>query len=96
MKTKSEEITFEILSERQYQKTSEGWDEDHDYFEHSEGELAEAAACYAYTQVENLPWPWDRQSDKRGKHDRRRQLVIAAALLVAEIERFDRSLKEKE
>lgn len=36
------------------------------------------------------PWPWDKEWDKRGKHDRLRQLVIAAALLVAEIERLQR------
>ena len=95
MKNKSEEVVSEILVERQQQTTLEGWDKEHDDYEHSEGELAAAAACYAYTQVENLPWPWERQSDKRGKHDRRRQLVIAAALLVAEIERLDRSQRGK-
>lgn len=49
------------------------------------------------------PWPWrnldvDPQSrsaatkgwDKRRKHDYRRRLIIAGALIVAEIERLDR------
>lgn len=50
------------------------------------------------------PWPWKRDAnhgryegivevndgDKRQVHDRRRRLVIAAALTVAEIERLDR------
>ena len=46
------------------------------------------------------PWPWgydngDRLSsanwDKRRTHPRRRQLVIAAALIAAEIDRLDRA-----
>lgn len=51
------------------------------------------------------PWPWDRQADKRrrrhegglvpieelGPDIRRKQLVQAAALIVAEIERLDRA-----
>ena len=35
-------------------------------------------------------WPWEAQYDKRGKHDRMRCLVIAGALIVAEIERLQR------
>lgn len=31
-------------------------------------------------------WPWDKQYDKREKHDTRRSLVIAAALLIAELD----------
>lgn len=34
--------------------------------------------------------------DKRNKHDRRKRLVIAAALIVAEIERFDRAIAAAE
>jgi len=50
------------------------------------------------------PWPWWDQMegvrggihkvaawDKRDQHDQRRRLIIAAALIVAEIERLDRS-----
>lgn len=37
------------------------------------------------------PWPWRKEDvDKREKHGHRKKLVIAAALLVAEIERLDR------
>lgn len=36
-------------------------------------------------------WPWKSDSDKRAKHDRRRQLVIAGALIAAEIDRLDRA-----
>lgn len=74
----------------------EKWNDEHDD-EHVNGEIARAAAVYA------LPdgirrwfiglWPWDLSWLKE-KHDRRRQLVIAGALIIAEIERFDRA-KEK-
>lgn len=56
----------------------------------------------------NDPWPWryvddDLQSrtppsncwDKRNQHDERRRLVIAGALVVAELERLDRARKNK-
>ena len=38
------------------------------------------------------PWPssWDDGWDKRQVHDRRRRLVIAGALIAAEIDRLDR------
>lgn len=36
------------------------------------------------------PWPWDAEWDKRDKHDRIRQLVIAGALIAAEIDRRQR------
>ena len=36
------------------------------------------------------PFPWADEYDKRGRHDRRRRLVIAGALILAEIERLDR------
>ncbi len=88
-------ITQEILAERLRQVAQEGFDGDHDN-EHSNGQLAMAAACYAAPEpIEirhyNDPWPWDVSWDKRQKHDRRRQLVIAGALIVAEIERLDRA-----
>src|SRR5271155_3824066 len=34
------------------------------------------------------PWPWDDKWDKRGKHERIRQLEIAGALIAAEIDRL--------
>ncbi|WP_243612963.1 hypothetical protein [Shimia aestuarii] len=38
------------------------------------------------------PWPasWDSSWDRRSDHSRRRQLVIAGALIAAEIDRLDR------
>ena len=39
------------------------------------------------------PWPttWDASFDKRLDHDRRRRLVIAGALIAADIDRLDRA-----
>lgn len=36
-------------------------------------------------------WPWDDEYDKREKHDKLRCLVIAGALIAAEIDRLNRS-----
>lgn len=65
---------------------------------HVAGELVRAAICYAYSGL-GLPlsatfknpegvWPWARSWWK--PKDRRRDLIRAAALIVAEIERLDR------
>ncbi|MEO1035242.1 MAG: hypothetical protein AAFX44_06740 [Pseudomonadota bacterium] len=86
----------DIAAERQRQIDSEGWTADHDD-EHTDDELSEAAACYALSGVCNARWliekiwPWDLKWWK--PKDRRRDLVRAGALIVAEIERLDR-LKE--
>lgn len=60
--------------------------------------LAKAAAAYALGPgVKGKkgadPWPrsWYRSWDKRKKFNRRRQLVIAGALLIAEIQRLERA-----
>lgn len=81
-------VVGEIAIERLRQITVEGWDHGHDD-EHDEGALADAAAFYASVKNIGSLWPWDPMYIKN--HPRRRQLVIAAALLVAEIERMDRS-----
>lgn len=47
-----------------------------------------------YTESHVDAWPWSPEWDKRDKHDRRRQLVIAGALIVAEIERLDRAVQK--
>lgn len=83
---------IDILAERRRQVEAEGWSPSHDD-EHAHEEIARAAACYALPQgrrwaiTEGL-WPWDRAWWKPG--DRRRDLVKAGALIVAEIERLDR------
>lgn len=38
-------------------------------------------------------WPWDDEWDKRQKHGQKRRLIIAGALIVAELERLERAEK---
>jgi hypothetical protein len=88
----------EIAAERQRQIEAEGWTPEHDD-EHDGEELAKAAGCYALgtTRIYNHRgdrvgysfWPWDIKWWK--PTDRRRDLVKAGALIVAEIERLDRA-----
>lgn len=92
--SQTDSVINEILSERDRQIEEEGWTPEHDD-EHDDGSLAKAAACYAnpiLPDPEALPigWPlsWDWEWWK--PKDRRRDLVRAAALIVAEIERLDR------
>jgi hypothetical protein len=84
----------DIYDERQRQVTQEGWTPEHDD-EHSDGQMASAAACYAlvsylgnkWSPTEH--WPWEPEWWKPS--DRRRNLVKAGALILAEIERLDRA-----
>lgn len=91
-----------IAQERQRQITEEGYDANHDDdYGHSDGELAHAAAAYALggghltglidDRVINI-WPtaWGPEEDIVTRKPRLRQLVIAGALIVAEIERLQR------
>jgi hypothetical protein len=98
-------IVEEIKAERERQFCKEGWTPSHDE-QHTEGELAWAAACYAAPSgdihrfepaCDGNPyqrylkaWPWDAEYDKRWKHNRKRQLIISAALIIAELERLER------
>lgn len=101
-------IIEEIAAERKRQIEAEGWSVEHDD-EHANGEIAEAAACYALgtaldqaeraTMEEFGPpatphrlmtlWPWSAKWWK--PTNRRRDLIKAGALIVAEIERLDRA-----
>jgi len=93
-----------IAAERQRQIGGEGWTDEHDA-QHTIGELAMAAACYAaprkiYEQIPDAsgvsffdPFPWP-EWDKRHKHDRIKQLVIAGALCAAELDRLRRLRSE--
>jgi hypothetical protein len=90
----------DVLAERERQKSVEGWTAEHDDG-HVNGELARAAACYATPpEYRNVPfadgesvldrlWPWAREWWKP-TNNRRRMLVKAGALILAEIERLDR------
>lgn len=88
----------DVLAERQRQVEAEGWTAEHDDA-HTDSEIAKAAACYAVgrmiveggpTHFDNISrlWPWDPSWWK--PTDRRRNLVKAGALILAEIERLDR------
>jgi len=88
-----------ITEERNRQVNEEGWSSDHDD-NHDDESLALAAACYAapiklFTKNGYLsfidPWPWGREDDKRETHNRLKCLVIAGALIAAEIDRLQRS-----
>lgn len=95
-----------IAQERERQINKEGWTPEHDD-DHELGEMAVAAACYAVSGLEVIvatkdsingvdAFPWDPSWDKRNKHDRKRQLVIAGALIAAEIDRLIRDEEYKE
>jgi hypothetical protein len=78
-----------IAAERQRQITAEEYTASHDA-EHDSGELASAAACYAWYSVGGsrpvARWPWDERWWKP-KGGPVRNLVKAGALIVAEIDR---------
>ena len=91
----------DVLAERQRQVEKEGWTPDHDS-DHDPGDLA-AAACYATGVPDahtlqysngNEVWPWAPEEFK--PKEARRSFVVAAALLLAEIERMDRASNEGE
>ncbi len=91
----------DVMAERARQVATCGWTADHDD-RHQRGELASAAAAYAMNaaglvdrqhglpledpQLFGFPrgWTWKPKSP-------RRDLVRAAALILAEIERLDRA-----
>lgn len=92
-------VLREIDAERERQIVSEGWTPEHDDG-HDRGEMARAAGCYALYAGQRgqaqvaagyAPgnWPWDAAWWK--PKDRRRDLIRAAALIVAEVERLDRA-----
>jgi len=89
----SSQGAMDVLAERRRQIEAEGWTPEHDD-EHDGGELALAAACYATASPDGfsdlVQWPWEEEAWK--PKDRRRNLIKAAALLLAEIERLDRDV----
>ncbi len=90
---------LDVQAERRRKVEAEGWTPEHDD-EHSHGQMARAAACYALAGssapndgtaalLVSLAWPWDEQWWKPTTP--RRDLVKACALALAEIERLDRA-----
>lgn len=89
----------DVQTERRRQIEAEGWTQDHDD-KHGGGQMARAAACYALAgscapsdqtaaMLVSLAWPWTPEWWKPTTS--RRDLVKAAALILAEIERLDRA-----
>ncbi|MFD3300295.1 hypothetical protein [Aquipseudomonas alcaligenes] len=84
----------DVLAERNRQITAEGWTPEHDD-EHDDGQIADAAACYALTAAgwstyaARERWPWSLEWWKPSTP--RRDLIKAGALVLAEIERLDRA-----
>lgn len=91
-----------IAEERLRQVEKEGWTPEHDS-QHTEGELADAAACYAMTDdIRSYIderwgndmwlglWPFELIWWKPTPDDRVRELVKAGALIAAEIDRLQR------
>ena len=86
-----DKVIEEIAAERRRQVEVEGWSVTHDD-QHGAGEMSNAAAAYALSgDGRTSLWPWDWKWWKPS--GRRRDLVKAGALIVAEIERLDRALK---
>ena len=94
-------VIEEIAAERRRQIEAEGWTPEHDDT-HRFGEMARAAAFYAlhagWSQHPRATgWPtfppgsWPFEDEWWKPKDPRRDLVRAAALIVAEIERLDRA-----
>lgn len=99
-----------VAAERRHQ-VDKGWTPEHDDETHDDGSNALAAACYAAPKGSGLlgirrdgtlgdPFPWsDRRygttrNASRGK-SRKQCLVIAAALIVSEIERLTRAERRR-
>ena len=91
----------DVVVERGRHITGEGWTPEHDD-EYVRGELVFAGAAYAlhtsdpqrpkaYWLDRLWPWAWDWWKPK----DPRRNMVRAAALFVAEIERMDRAVAKE-
>jgi hypothetical protein len=86
-----------IAEERQRQIAVEGWTPEHDA-EHTQGELAKAAGCYALAEDARrqhsddsepfIMWPWEASWWKPSQTDRIKELAKAGALIAAEIDRL--------
>lgn len=86
---------LDVIAERQRQQSVEGWMPEHDD-EHCNRELAMAAVCYinetgTVNRNGGKPWGWPWDASWWKPNARRRNLVKAGALILAEIERIDRA-----
>lgn len=105
MNDNAAKVLEEIAAERRRQVEVEGWTPEHDDA-HDRREMAKAACSYAYeaSRTEHqrsvddgeapMMWPWAEKWWKPTTP--RRDLIKAAALIVAEIERLDRQAPPKD
>lgn len=104
MRTQTYHAVQLLVAERDRQIEEEGWTASHDD-EHDDGALATAAGVYALIggkagqlgpsllAITTKLWPWDRRWLKVGdRSDRARKscLVKAGALIIAELEAWER------
>ncbi|MGC0225188.1 hypothetical protein [Pseudooceanicola nitratireducens] len=90
------QAALDVLEERKRQQSKKGWTPEHDD-EHDLFELSRAGACYAMSAAGYQPdnamirrlWPFPEEM--RPSDQRRRDLVKAAATILADIERLDRA-----
>lgn len=98
-----------VAKERVRQVIEKGYTPEHDD-QHTDGSLADAGACYASTAKEIVMpiydrrscilagvhplWPFEPEYFKKRDHDRKQQLITAAAFINAEYDRIVR-LEEK-
>lgn len=84
------------IREQHNRNRAKGYDIAHDDG-HDNGELADAAACYAAKSRSNIDprlWPWGelrRPETDVSDIERNAQLVHAGALIIAELERRERA-----
>ena len=86
--SETNEIIYEIREERIRQQCEEGWTNEHDD-ELVHEELINAAVAYATGKSNLYPYGWIYKPAPR-----RRRLIKAAALIIAEVERLDRRRTE--
>lgn len=84
---------LELLRAEREKQVSKGFDAKHDA-NHFQGELAIAVTCLLYSKLTGDPeppesWPWHTADWQRlNRHDYEKTMLICAAMLVAEMERF--------
>lgn len=94
-----------ISQERNRQKFDEGYFQsiDDEYTDH---QLVCAAIAYASHYPVMIsktpgtdnwidPWPWNKAADKRARHCKLKRLVIAGALIAAEIDRIQHQIEKE-
>ena len=90
------QASVDVLIERERQVVEEGYTPEYDDHYCKDGDMAKAGACYALGNpiIANKAghkiriWPWSKIG--WNPKDKRRNLVRAAALIIAEIEKLDR------